>query len=302
MKTPSDSGCRQASWSNPQEQPAQTCESDGSPVWVVRGDQFVIALTRGSAGTCLLRNGEEREYIVVLPPGVDACVSAGSEKMDIRGDSLTVVPPGNSAVTLKTPGMVARIFTEHARDLLGVAANAHLYVTQAVQAPPDWHAALDMPRLRHYPLASFAQRTGPLIRPRVFRSADLMVNAFEPFDAPRPTAALRPHAHAAFDQASIALRGPWIHHLRTPWGSDMSGWHDDQHIELPSPSVVVIPATMVHTSRNTEPDGWLLDVFGSPRVDFLRSGIVLNAGEYAMPPAETTAGSEHVPNAWLRTA
>lgn len=294
--------CVQASWIDPAQAAPQTHETDGSPTWTLRADRFVIALTRTQPGTVLTRARNLREYIMVLPPAADAQVRHNDTVHAIGGDSLSILPPGATEVTVGTAGFVVRIFAASETELLKSAANAHLYPDTVADAPQPWHAPLDGHRVRSYPLARYARGQGPLIRPRLFRSADLMVNAFEPFSDPRPLHELRPHAHADFDQASIALAGDWFHHMRTPWGADMAHWREDLHIQLPSPSVAVIPATVIHTSRNTSPGAWLLDVFGLPRADFLRAGIVLNAGEYAMPPEDTAQNAQHVPAAWRSAA
>ena len=104
-------------------------------------------------------------------------------------------------------------------------------------------------------------------------------------EAPRDTAKLSPHSHADFEQASLLLEGDYVHHLRWPWGPDMSQWRPDEAGEVGSPSVLIIPAKVVHTSRNVGPKrSWLIDVFGPPRMDFSsKPGMVCNEADYPMP-------------------
>ncbi|WP_293346796.1 hypothetical protein [Phenylobacterium sp.] len=54
---------------------------------------------------------------------------------------------------------------------------------------------------------------------------------------------------------------------------------------MASPSVLVVPPTVIDTSRNVgEQPGRLIDVFAPPRVDFSqRDGLVANAADYPMP-------------------
>ena len=66
----------------------------------------------------------------------------------------------------------------------------------------------------------------------------------------------------------------------------MSTWRDDEHVTFASPSALMIPAGLIHTSQDiSEADGWIIDVFSPPRADFPRQhGWVLNAADYPMAP------------------
>jgi hypothetical protein len=80
--------------------------------------------------------------------------------------------------------------------------------------------------------------------------------------------------------------GGFEHHLRYPWGSNKGNWQADEHERYDqSPSVLVIPPRVIHTSQDVgEGITWLIDVFGPPRMDFSsRPGFVLNAADYPMP-------------------
>ncbi len=112
-----------------------------------------------------------------------------------------------------------------------------------------------------------------------------MMCPYPRFLAPRDETALTPHSHQDFEQASVALEGEWLHHLRVPWTANRLDWRPDSHAEVGSPSTTIIPAGVVHTSQGVAGAGMrLLDVFGPPRVDFsLRPGVVRNADDYPMP-------------------
>jgi mannose-6-phosphate isomerase-like protein (cupin superfamily) len=122
---------------------------------------------------------------------------------------------------------------------------------------------------------------------RLFRSTNLMVNLFLPWPEPRDETRLSPHAHDDFEQISLALEGTFKHHLRYPWVPDKTRWRDDEHVVFSSPSVLVIPARVVHTSQNIGNGvARLVDIFAPPRLDFSsKPGFVLNAAEYPMPAA-----------------
>ena len=62
-------------------------------------------------------------------------------------------------------------------------------------------------------------------------------------------------------------------------------WREDEHMDYGSPSVLVIPARVVHTSQDVgEGAARLIDVFGPPRLDFSsKPGFVLNEADYPTP-------------------
>jgi hypothetical protein len=73
--------------------------------------------------------------------------------------------------------------------------------------------------------------------------------------------------------------------MRYGWGPNLATWIPDDHEEIGTPSLVVIPAAVVHTSRDVgTDDSSLYDIFCPPRLDFARkTGFVLNEDEYPLP-------------------
>jgi hypothetical protein len=75
--------------------------------------------------------------------------------------------------------------------------------------------------------------------------------------------------------------------MRYNWGSDISKWWPDDHSEMATPSVIIIPARAIHTSRDVGADGpesSLYDIFCPPRIDFAaKKGFVINESEYPLP-------------------
>jgi mannose-6-phosphate isomerase-like protein (cupin superfamily) len=261
----------------------QTDLDPGTESWIARGANFVTVISRGPAGAVLARADNPDEYMLVTH-AVGATVSAGGETIEAGPESLTIVPPGPSRVVLAGEGEIVRVFSSRAADLAARAANAAAYA----QAPADvaplqpWPDPVGGYRLRNYPLADHVREGTNM---RVFRSTNLMINVMTPRNVPRDVSKLSPHSHPDFEQASLALGGTYVHHLRYPWTPNMAEWREDEHIEMASPSVLVIPPTVVHTSRNIgDQPGRLIDVFAPPRMDFsLREGVVANADEYPMP-------------------
>jgi mannose-6-phosphate isomerase-like protein (cupin superfamily) len=265
-----------------QEPPQQTA-ADGSRTWLTRGTNFVVAYTEAADGAVLARASQPDEYMVYTPR-VGATIEAGSQRIEAPADSLTIVPPGDSRVTVQGQGAVIRVFSNRAADLLAACANAAAFREPSQDVAPlqPWPDPPGGFRLRNYRLA---EHVTPGSNMRVFRCTNLMLNMLMKREVARDVRKLSPHSHTDFEQGSLAISGTYVHHCRYPWGPDMTDWREDQHEELGSPSLMVVPPKVIHTSRNIgEQAGWLIDVFAPPRVDFsLRPGLVRNADEYPMP-------------------
>lgn len=255
----------------------------GAETWIARGANFVTVVTRAPAGTVLARADNPDEYMIVTD-GAGATVTAGGETIAVAPDSLTIVPPGPSSVALAGDGEFIRVFSSRAADLAARAANAAAYREHPADVAPldPWPDPVGGYRIRTYALADHVREGTNM---RIFRSTNLMLNVMTPRDVPRDTSRLTPHSHDRFEQGSLAIGGTYIHHLRYPWTPDLASWRDDEAVEMASPSVLVIPPTVIHTSRNIgDAPGRLIDVFAPPRMDFSkREGLVANADEYPMP-------------------
>jgi mannose-6-phosphate isomerase-like protein (cupin superfamily) len=261
-------------------------DADGTRHWVTRGANFVVVATHAAAGAVLARATSEQsdEYMALLPEGTAARIGAGSDTVTSEGDSLAILPPGASTVTLPQGGWVFRIFSRRAADLAGRASNARDYADGASDVGPlvEWPAPEGGFRLRHYRVAEHARSDTTM---RLFRSTNLMVNVFLPGKAPRDVRKMTPHSHADFEQGSLALRGSYVHHLRYPWTPDLPAWREDEHGQIGSPSLIVIPPKVIHTSQSVgAPPMQLVDIFSPPRDDFsLKPGLVCNAADYPLP-------------------
>ncbi|HSV52936.1 MAG TPA: hypothetical protein VLJ57_12515 [Burkholderiaceae bacterium] len=260
-------------------------ETPGARTWIARGANFIVTVTQAEAGARLARQRQPDEYIVFLPD-TGATLRAGSESVRARAESLTIFPPGDSEVVVEGGGQVVCVFSHQAKDLLALADNAADYAQGAPDVAPlvPWPTPADGFKLRHYPLARYTQAGSNM---RIFRSTNLMVNVMLPRPAPRDVSKLSPHTHADFEQGSLAIQGQWVHHMRYPWTADLNAWRDDEHAEVGSPSLTVIPPKVIHTSRNINAGGaWLLDIFAPPRMDFAsKPGKVANESDYPLPAA-----------------
>ena len=272
------------------EEAPLTDVDEGAESWIARGANFVTVISRGSAGTSLTRTDNPDEYMVVTY-AAGVTITAGGESLDVEPDSLAIVPPGASSLTFKEAGQVVRVFTSQAADLAERASNAAAYSDRPADVAPldPWPQPVGGYKLRAYRLADYVREGTNM---RVFRSTNMMLNVMTARDVPRDTSKLTPHSHTDFEQGSLAVGGRYIHHLRYPWTPNLATWREDEAVEMASPSVLVIPPNVIHTSRNVGPEpGLLIDVFAPPRVDFsLRDGLVRNADEYPMPASLGAAG------------
>ncbi|MDR8402158.1 hypothetical protein NE850_38195 [Paraburkholderia sp. USG1] len=261
-------------------------EQDGSPTWVTRGANFVIAITRVREGTKLSVEGVPDEHMVLLPDaGVSITCERPVKRRDVSGNRLVIVPPGDTALVASQEGWVVRCFSARVTTLSDVACNASGYIVPHTDVAPieTWPEPVGGFALRVYDLSD-GVRDGD--KTRVYRSSNLMINVLCERTAPRDVSMLSPHSHADFEQGSITLKGTHVHHLRTPWTSDMGTWRPDVAEEVGAPSVTVIPPGVIHTTRNIGGESALLvDLFCPPRRDFAtRTGMVRNADEYPLPP------------------
>lgn len=258
---------------------------DVVPTWITRGQNFLVAHTVAKPGGVLERIGQPDEYVLLLARrDTPAVVIAGGERVEVPGYALVIVPPGDSRIELPEGGEVQRIFSTVQQDLSALASNAAVFGERRPQIPPyrPWPAPADGYRIRVYSLDVPAQpgRFG-----RIFRCSSLMINVLDPQVGPRDVTKLSPHHHDDFEQGSLAVEGSFIHHMRWPWTVDMNDWREDRHALCRSPSLTVIPAPVIHTSRGVDEGvNQLVDIFAPPREDFSRqAGWVLNADEYPMP-------------------
>ena len=265
--------------------PAETTAL-GSRTWYVRGQNFVLAFTRAVAGDPLRRT-QEHEYVIIAPhDGQTVAIEAGAGTDSLRDSGVAIVPGGDSTVTLDTNADVVRLYDVRATDLLALCHNADDYREPHPRVAPlePWPDPVDGQRIRTYRNADHpirADRFG-----RIVRSSAFMVNFGDPKPGPRDPERLSPHHHDDFEQCSLTVAGDYLHHVRTPWTAKRSQWRADDHVEVASPAVAIIPPPTVHTSQAIGTGTHsLIDIFSPPRRDFsAKPGWVLNAGEYPAAP------------------
>lgn len=275
--------CRPASFAQFGVRPPQKVEADGTPTWVARGANFLIAVSLVDQGTELVQDDIPDESMLLLSPAVPVTVSAGGATEEITEEALAIVPPGSSRIVARGAGLIVRIFSSAAAEMCGLASNAEAYSGEVDDLAPleYWPAPVDGFRLRVYRLRDHSEDVG---FGRIFRSTNLMVNIFEPSKTARDPSRLSPHDHADFEQGSLTIEGDFVHHLRTPWGPDSLVWRADRRVECSGCSLVVIPPRMIHTTGWSTVGARLVDVFAPPRDDFsLKPRWIRNAADYPLP-------------------
>lgn len=258
----------------------------GSRTWLTRGQNFVLAYTSAKEGDTFARKEQPDEYVIVLPHDDSrVVVSAGDQTVPVAGRAVVVVPPGDSTVTATADCDLVRLVTTRSTDLVEQCSNAASYVEDHPHVAPlgAWPDPPEGFRIRSYPVGNIEK--DPARFGRIFRCSTFMVNFLFPHEGPRDPDKLSPHHHDDFEQCSLAVRGEFVHHIRTPWTTRRDDWRDDVHHPCGSPSVAVIPPPTVHTTQATgRGTNQLIDIFSPPRADFsAKPGWVLNADEYPAP-------------------
>lgn len=261
-------------------------ETDGGTrSWYVRGQNFVLAFTEAAPGAVFARTGQVDEYVFLLEhPGTSARITWNGETVDVPGYSLVIIPPGDSTVVLPSGGRVTRLYTSRSEDLVAKCPNAENYAAPKPHVAPfaPWPDPVGGWKVRAY---SLEVPPAPGGFAKMYRCTTFMLNVFHTFVGPRNPKRMSPHSHDDFEQCSLALKGEFVHSLRWAWGADLTAWREDEHIAVGSPSALVIPATVIHSSRwVSAQENQLVDIFCPPRVDFSKvEGWVLNAADYPMP-------------------
>ena len=253
----------------------------GARTWYTRGQNFVVCYSEVEDGAVFTREEQVDEYVLLIHDAdVSATVEANGETQEVEGFSITMIPPGQSKVTVHGDGTVVRLITTQNADIAGKVVNADRYPGEHPHVPAfeAWPVPADGYKIRSYSLDVPDQegRFG-----KIFRCTTFMVNVF-PEQGPRDLDKLSPHHHDEFEQCSLALKGWYMHHLRWPWTASYKDWLDDEHEKCAAPSVCVIPPRVIHTSAPSDPEGnVLVDIFSPPREDFSdMDGWVLNAADY----------------------
>ncbi|RPI08051.1 MAG: hypothetical protein EHM63_06850, partial [Actinobacteria bacterium] len=134
----------------------------GTRTWYVRSQNCCVAFSDGAEGDVLERSDHPDEYMVLFPGDALATISAAGGRAEVRGESIAIVPPGRSAITLGASGTVVRLFSMQASDLADKCRNADVFATADPNVPPfaPWPDPPAGHAIRVYPLAAIPNDSG----------------------------------------------------------------------------------------------------------------------------------------------
>jgi hypothetical protein len=118
--------------------------------------------------------------MLLLPKGTEVAIDADGEQIEAKAESLIIVPPGASRVTVRKSGTLVRVFYSRATDLVAKAANVATYADGAPEVAPivPWPTPIGGFRLRHYAMRDFPSSDPSPLKMRVFRSTNGVVASF----------------------------------------------------------------------------------------------------------------------------
>jgi hypothetical protein len=258
--------------------------------WLMRALNFSVEWIEFDAGADPFAFDSEFETLLL---GVRGTVQVTPSASDIAAawlpaNAIAIAPAGRHAL-YGEQGAACVLIASRRRDLAGrPILNAEAYEPPDARIVPTgrpFRRAKDCGRIQVLP---FEQIMASADKPRLkmLQTDTLSINLVD-YRGPRDRSALSPHSHASFEQGSLAIAGDFVHHLRTPWGSNADTWRDDEHLRAPSPSLLVVPVELIHTTEGVgEGRHVLLDVFSPPRFDFIANGWVFNARDYVATTGE----------------
>ena len=245
-----------------------------------RGQNFLVDWieAREGPGECALHSTDE---ILLLLPTTGAALSAGAERLEAPARAICILPPGHARVALSAGGSAIALRTACAESDFAASLNAGAY------APPNPRVAPLGPAWKRTAKPDIAvvevdrmPRAAGRPRLKMLQSATMSINWVE-YEGMRDRTQLSPHSHDDFEQGSLAVFGDYVHHLRTPWGSDATAWRDDVHMPAPEGSLTVIPPGLIHTTEGVGAGRHLLiDIFAPVRADFVAKGWIANSDDY----------------------
>jgi mannose-6-phosphate isomerase-like protein (cupin superfamily) len=245
----------------------------------MRLQNTLIAWSEAAAPAQLQQDAPEE--IVVVLPDAGAALSGAGETAAAPARSVCILPRGRTTIALSAPGRVIRIFSPVPEALGLRAINANDYATPRPRVTPIGTPMryLGTPLIRVYQIDAHKAAAGR--RPPTFQTGTMNVMWIEQA-GPNDRSRLNPHSHDDFEEGALVITGEYLQHLRTPWESDAGQWREDEHVTCKPGTLTIVPPTVIHTTEALGPGPHvMLNVFAPARGDHIKSGMVLNAGEYA---------------------
>lgn len=258
---------------------------------IARAQNFVVEWLDSQVATSI--TAESEHEMLLLLPECGAVVRGGEPDADaqqtLKARTVCILPAGRYRIDLNGIG-VATLIASQRGDLAPTdIANDADYTPPDARIVPYLPAFKRIDDTRRIHVIDIDKVVPPADKPRLkmFQTETLSINWVE-YDGPRDRSQLSPHRHLNFEQGSLSMAGNYLHHLRTPWGEDANAWREDRHQQAGLASLLVVPVLLIHTTEGVGPGRHLLiDIFSPPRRDFIASGWIANAADYADPTART---------------
>lgn len=249
---------------------------------LMRGQNFCVEWVeaRAAGSRCVFES--EHESMLISAATALVVQHDGGNRVDVPSHSVTIVPPGRHTVLARAGGEYVLLASHRAdiagRDVVNGAAYA-IPDPRIVPAGRPWRRREPLHKAQVLAIDEI-RAAADKPRLKMVQTETLSVNVVE-YRGGRDRTTLSPHSHAEFEQGSLALAGDFVHHLRVPWGPNANLWREDEHLAAPSPSMLVVPVELIHTTEGVG-DGHhlLIDVFSPPRHDFIAKGWVFNSNSY----------------------
>ena len=225
----------------------------------------------------------EEEFFLLAPSRAPSLVS-----LECGGDhhvshSVVILPPGRHDVAAIRDEVELFVIATTRTDIsMDSAANADRYIVPNERVKPVGQPFLRLGGEASVQIYPIDETPFPEGNPRLkfFQTKTMSINWVE-YEGGRDRTSLSPHSHADFEQGSLAIMGSFIHHLREPWGKNADLWREDEHLEAPPGTLLVVPPGIVHTTEGVgEARHILIDIFAPPRSDFLAKGWMHNGHLY----------------------
>jgi hypothetical protein len=252
--------------------------------WLSRSQNAIIEWVEAGDGAAPFEAASEHEMMVLLLT-TGAAIQGRDPQVQAGARSLCILPPGRFSIRPEGAGALVVLASTRGDADAGAILNRATYVQPDPRVGPVGPPYRRLKAPDRIEVIALDAVAAPADNPRLkmFQTATLSINWVE-YDGPRDRTTLSPHSHADFEQCSLAAAGDFIHHLRVNWSRNADHWRDDRHLRVPSPSVLVIPVHLVHTTEGVgEGRHLLIDVFSPPRRDFIAKGWVANARDYERP-------------------
>jgi len=282
------SGVRERGFADFSTTPAEVL--GGHRHWLMRGQNFWlewVELSDAAAGF----SAESKDEMLVIAHNGELRIGTSADGLpavNVPAHSVAILPPGRYTISGK-PSARCGVLASQRMDMDG----RHVLHAEAYETPDPRIKPTGKPYRRkqasgEIKVLDIGQVMASKDKPRLkmLQTETLSINIVE-YAGPRKRSELSPHSHDSFEQGSLAIAGNFVHHLRVNWGSDADQWREDEHLHAPSPSLLVVPVEMIHTTEGVgEGHHFLVDLFSPPRADFIGKGWVANSADYEVVDAK----------------